>query len=320
MSTYHEPVLAEETLAMLMTDRDGTYVDGTVGGGGHAEMICEHLGPRGRLIGIDADADAIEASRVRLERFGSRVTLIRGNFRHIVSELGTRGAKQLAGIVLDLGVSSHQIDQAERGFSFRGEGRLDMRMDSRRTLSAHEVINSYSQEGLEAILREYGEERAARRIARSLIRARPVDTAGELNAVIERCVGGRYLTKSLARVYQAIRIEVNGELESLREALVSVPDLLLPGGRCVVIAYHSLEDRIVKEFFREEAADRIPSHNKLVPDRPRSPRLEILTKKPVTATEQEIARNGRARSAKLRAAERRYNGDRGEGAHGQDNG
>jgi 16S rRNA (cytosine1402-N4)-methyltransferase len=305
MSTYHEPVLAEETLALLITDRDGTYVDGTVGGGGHAEKICEHLGPRGRLIGIDADADAIEASRIRLERFGSRVTLIRANFRHIVSELGTRGVQQLAGIVLDLGVSSHQIDQTERGFSFRADGKLDMRMDSRRPVSAYEVVNSYSQERLEAVLREYGEERAARRIVRSLIRARPVVTAGELNGVIERCVGGRYLTKSLARVYQAIRIEVNGELESLREALVSVPDLLLPGGRCVVIAYHSLEDRIVKEFFREEAADRIPSHNKLVPDLPRSPRLEILTRKPVTATEQEIARNGRARSAKLRAAERR---------------
>jgi 16S rRNA (cytosine1402-N4)-methyltransferase len=305
MSTYHEPVLAEESLALLITDRDGTYVDGTVGGGGHAEKICEHLGPRGRLIGIDADADAIEASHIRLERFGSRVTLIRANFRDIVSELGTRGVQQLAGILLDLGVSSHQIDQAERGFSFRADGKFDMRMDTRRPVSAHEVINDYSQERLETILREYGEERAARRIVRSLIRARPVATAGELNGVIERCVGRRYLTKSLARVYQAIRIEVNGELENLREALVSVPDLLHPGGRCVVIAYHSLEDRIVKEFFREEAADRIPSRNKFVPDLPRSPRLEILTRKPVTATEQEIARNGRARSAKLRAAERR---------------
>lgn len=305
MSTYHEPILAEETLALLITDRDGIYVDGTVGGGGHAEKICEHLGPRGRLIGIDADADAIEASRARLVRFGSQVTLIRGNFRHIASELKTLGVGEFAGIVLDLGVSSHQIDEPERGFSFRADGKLDMRMDSRRTVSAHEVINSYSQERLEAILREFGEERAARRIARSLVRARPVATAKELNGVIERCVGARYLTKSLARVYQAIRIEVNGELESLREALVAVPDLLLPGGRCVVIAYHSLEDRIVKEFFRGEAADTIPSHSKLIPDLPRSPRLEILTRKPVTATEQEIARNGRARSAKLRAAERR---------------
>jgi 16S rRNA (cytosine1402-N4)-methyltransferase len=305
MSTYHEPVLAEETLALLITDRDGLYVDGTVGGGGHAEKICEHLGPRGRLIGIDSDADAIEASQTRLERFGSRVTLIRTNFRHIVSELETRGVKQLAGIVLDLGVSSHQIDEAERGFSFRADGKLDMRMDSRQSVSAHEIINGYSQERLESIFREYGEERAARRIARGLVHARPVATAVALNAVIERCVGGRYLTKSLARVYQAIRIEVNRELESLREALVSVPDLLLPGGRCVVIAYHSLEDRIVKEFFRGEAADRIPSQSKYIPDLPRLPRLQILTRKPVTATGQEIARNPRARSAKLRAAERR---------------
>jgi 16S rRNA (cytosine1402-N4)-methyltransferase len=305
MSTYHEPVLAEETLALLITDLDGIYVDGTVGGGGHAEKICEHLGPRGHLIGIDADADAIEASRTRLERFGPRVTLMRTNFRHIASELGTRGVKHLAGIVLDLGVSSHQIDEADRGFSFRADGKLDMRMDSRRSVSAYEVINGYSLERLEAILREYGEERAARRIARGLVYARPVATALELNEVVERCVEGRYLTKSLARVYQAIRIEVNGELESLREALDSIPDLLLPGGRCVVIAYHSLEDRIVKEFFRREAADRIPSQSKYIPDLPRLPRLEILTRKPVTAAGQEIARNPRARSAKLRAAERR---------------
>jgi 16S rRNA (cytosine1402-N4)-methyltransferase len=305
MSAYHEPVLAEETLGLLITDREGTYVDGTVGGGGHAGKICEQLGARGRLVGIDADADALEESRARLERFGSQITLIRANFRHIASELRTQGVQQVAGILLDLGVSSHQIDQVDRGFSFRADGRLDMRIDNRRPVSAHEVINGYSQEKLEKIFREYGEERAARRIARALVRARPVAAARELNGVIERCVGGRYLTKSLARVYQAIRIEVNGELENLSEALVAIPDILLPGGRCVVIDYHSLEDRIVKEFFRGEAADRIPSQSKFMPDLPRTPRLVILTKKPVTATGQEILHNPRARSAKLRAAERR---------------
>jgi len=305
MSAYHEPVLAEETLALLLTDREGVYVDGTVGGGGHAEEICSQLGPLGHLIGFDADAEAIEASRARLERFGSRVTLIRANFRDAASELKARGVQQLAGILLDLGVSSHQIDQPDRGFSFRAGGKLDMRMDSRRTVTAHDVVNGYSQERLEAILREYGEEREARRIARALVRARPVTAVGELNGVIERCVGGRYRTKSLARVYQALRIEVNGELENLREALASFPDLLLPGGRCVVIAYHSLEDRIVKEFFRGEAADRIPSQNKFLPDLPQLPRLGILTRKPVTASGEEVARNPRARSAKLRAAERR---------------
>ncbi len=304
MPTYHEPVMADETLAFLLTDRDGAYVDGTVGGGGHAEKICESLSPRGRLIGIDADAEAIEESRKRLERFGSRVVLIRGNFRNFASELKTLGAGQVAGILLDLGVSSHQIDRPDRGFSFRGDGKLDMRMDDRRGISAHDVINAYPEEQLERIIREYGEERAARRIARALVQERPVSTSGELNGVIERCVGPRFLTKSLARVYQALRIEVNGELDSLREALASVPDALCAGGRCVVIGYHSLEDRIVKEFFRAEAADSIPSRHKYIPDEPREPRLAILTKRPVTATGDEIARNGRARSAKLRAARR----------------
>lgn len=304
MSTYHEPVLAEETLALLITDRNGIYVDGTVGGGGHAGKICEKLGPRGRLIGFDADADAIEESRARLEQYGSLVTLAKGNFRHIASELGTLGVEHISGVVLDLGVSSHQIDQAERGFSFRAEGKLDMRMDSRGTVTAGDIINGYSEEKLEGILRKYGEEHAARRIARAIAASRPIHTAGKLNGIVERCVGGRYLTKSLARVYQAVRIEVNGELDSLRDALSSVPEILLPGGRCIVISYHSLEDRIVKDFYRKEAADRIPSLNKLVPDLPRVPRLKILTKKPVTATGQEIADNPRARSAKLRAAER----------------
>ena len=304
MSTYHEPVLAEETLSLLITDREGTYVDGTVGGGGHAEKICECLGSGGRLIGMDADAEAIEESRKRLERFGARVTLIRGNFRDVRSALESLGTPKVDGLVLDLGVSSHQIDRAARGFSFRADGRLDMRMDDRCLLSAHDVINVYPQEKLEGILREYGEERAARRIARAIVRARPLATSGELNGAIERCVGGKFLTKSLARVYQAIRIEVNGELASLRDALAAVPEILRPGGRCVVIAYHSLEDRIVKEYFRGEAADRIPSHHKYIPDTPRAPRLEILTGKPVTAAGEEIARNGRARSAKLRAAAR----------------
>jgi 16S rRNA (cytosine1402-N4)-methyltransferase len=304
MSVYHEPVLAEEALSLLITDREGVYVDGTIGGGGHAEKICEHLGPRGRLIGIDADADAIEECRERLKRFGSQATLIRGNFRFVASELKTLEVQQLAGILLDLGVSSHQLDRPERGFSFRGEGRLDMRMDRRSALSAHEVVNGYSEERLEKVFREYGEEHAARQIARALVRARPLTTAAELNSVIERSVGGKYLIKALARVYQALRIEVNGEIENLRGALVSVPDVLQPGGRCVVIDYHSLEDRIVKEFFREESADTVRSRNKYLPDQPRVPRLEILTKKPVTASRQEISRNTRARSAKLRAAER----------------
>jgi len=182
MSTYHEPVLAEEMLALLITDRDGIYVDGTVGGGGYAEMIFGRLGPRGRLIGMDADAEAIEESRLRLNRSDPRVILVRANFSRLASELGALGIHRLAGIVLDLGVSSHQIDRAERGFSFRAEAALDMRMDSRRPLSARDVINSYPQERLEEVIREYGEEHAARRIARALVRARPIATTGSSTA------------------------------------------------------------------------------------------------------------------------------------------
>jgi len=301
---FHESVLREEVIHFLVTDRGGTYVDGTVGGGGHAESICRALTAQGRLIGFDRDSDALGAAEARLSTLGAAVTLIRGNFADMAAELRARGVTRVAGIFLDLGVSSHQLDAQERGFSFRPGSALDMRMDTRATLSAREVVNTYSEERLAEILRMYGEERAARRIARGIVKARPVESADDLAAVVRRSAGGRFLTKSLARVFQGIRIEVNGELESLRHALQDVPDLLERGGRCVVISYHSLEDRIVKEFFRGEAADTIASAHKLLPDHRRSPRLVILTRKPVGASEGECARNTRARSAKLRAAER----------------
>ncbi|HUI10891.1 MAG TPA: 16S rRNA (cytosine(1402)-N(4))-methyltransferase RsmH [Bacteroidota bacterium] len=304
MAGFHESVLREEVIHFLVTDRGGTYVDGTVGGGGHAESICRALTAQGRLIGFDRDSDALGAAEARLSTLGAAVTLIRGNFADMAAELRARGVTRVAGIFLDLGVSSHQLDAQERGFSFRPGSALDMRMDTRATLSAREVVNTYSEERLAEILRMYGEERAARRIARGIVKARPVESADDLAAVVRRSAGGRFLTKSLARVFQGIRIEVNGELESLRHALQDVPDLLERGGRCVVISYHSLEDRIVKEFFRGEAADTIASAHKLLPDHRRSPRLVILTRKPVGASEGECARNTRARSAKLRAAER----------------
>jgi len=304
MSTYHEPVLCAEALRYLFADDNGIYVDATVGGGGHAEAICRQLGPRGKLIGFDADVDAIVEAEKRLLPFAPRVTLIRENFRSIHDTLTARGIGGVAGIRFDLGVSSFQLDTGEKGFSFRTDDVLDMRMDRRRGLRARDVVNTYPEERLAQILRDYGEEHSARRIARAIVRARPVETTGALSAVVERSAGGRFLTKSLARVFQALRIEVNDELPSLAQALRDVPALLKPGGRCVVIAYHSLEDRIVKEFFRTEAADRIRSAHKYLPDVPREPRLEILTRKPVTAGEAERARNPRARSAKLRAAAR----------------
>jgi len=301
---FHEPVLREEVLRLLLTDRGGTYVDGTVGGGGHAEGICRALTPPGRLIGFDRDGDALDAAGERLRGFGEAVTLVRGNFADMARELRARDVGGVAGILLDLGVSSHQLDRPERGFSFRPGAALDMRMDTRSALGARDVVNTYAEERLAAILREYGEERAARRIARGIVRARPLGSADDLARVVRACVGARFLTKSLARVFQAVRIEVNGELEQLRRALADVPDLLERGGRCVVISYHSLEDRIVKESFRAEAADSIPAAHRLAPDRRRTPRLAILTRKPVGASEEESARNARARSAKLRAAER----------------
>lgn len=304
MSTYHEPVLCTEALRYLITDSNGIYVDATVGGGGHAEAICRQLGAQGKLIGFDADVDAIVETEKRLLPHASQVTLIRENFRSMNDTLAARGIERVTGILFDLGVSSYQLDTGTKGFSFRADESLDMRMDHRRGMRAWDIVNTYPEERLAQVLREFGEEHAARRIARAMVRERPVETTGALRNVVEECVGQRFLTKSLARVFQALRIEVNEELPSLAQALEGVPGLLKPAGRCVVIAYHSLEDRIVKDFFRDEAADRIRSAHKYLPDEPRVPRLEILTRKPVTAGEEERARNPRARSAKLRAAAR----------------
>jgi 16S rRNA (cytosine1402-N4)-methyltransferase len=201
-------------------------------------------------------------------------------------------------------VSSHQIDSGPRGFSFRSDEPLDMRMDRRGTVTAADLVNGLSVDELADLLFHLGEERGARRIAREISARRPLATTGDLVAAVERAAGGRFLTKSLARVFQALRIRVNGELESLAAVLEQGVECLAPGGRLVVIAYHSLEDRIVKEFFRKEAATAVPSGNRLVPDAPRIPRLKILTRRPVEAGAEEVARNPRARSARCRVAER----------------
>ena len=305
MESYHEPVLCEEVLGFLLTDPGGVYIDGTLGGGGHAGRICERLSGKGRLIGFDADADALQAAETHLLAYRGRVELVRLNFRHLRTELERREIPAVTGILLDLGVSSHQLDAEDKGFSFRRDERLDMRLDQRQGVSAWHVVNEYAEARLAEILTEYGEERHARRIARMVVRSRPVETTGALTSIVHRCVGGRFLNKSLARIFQALRIEVNDELGSLREVLKAVPEVLAPGGRCVVIAYHSLEDRIVKQFFRAEGAPAGQSRYGIEPSEVRVPRLVVLTKKPVLAGEDERARNPRARSAKLRAAERR---------------
>ncbi len=301
---YHAPVLCDEAIDALLSDPGLTYLDGTVGGGGHAERVCGLLSAKGRLLCFDLDEEAIRFASRRLARFGDRVVFVRANFREMKAELRRIGVDRVGGVLLDLGVSSFQLDEGPRGFSFRSDEELDMRMDRRQQLTARDVVNEYSEEALADILFRYGEERLSRRIARRIAGRRPLRTTGDLSAAVESAVGARFLVKTLARVFQALRIEVNGELDNLSAGLTSALDVLAPGGRLVVVAYHSLEDRIVKEFFRKEAAVVIPSGHKLVPDAPRNPRLRILTPRPVQPSAAEVERNPRARSARLRAAER----------------
>jgi 16S rRNA (cytosine1402-N4)-methyltransferase len=303
-SRYHVPVLLDEVISALVTDREWTYVDGTLGGGGHAEALCRLLEGAGRLIAFDADEEAIRFSRERLQEYASRTTFVHANFRILGPELKRLGVSGVGGILLDLGVSSRQIDDPMRGFSFRADEPLDMRMDRRLARTAREVVNDTPTDRLADLLYQYGEERASRRIARTIASRRPLATTGDLSRAVEEAVGGRFLVKTLARIFQALRIEVNGELASLSDALVQGLECLRPGGRLVVIAYHSLEDRIVKEFFRHEAATSIRSGNKLVPDTPREARLKVLTPKPIEPGVPEVERNPRARSARCRVAER----------------
>jgi 16S rRNA (cytosine1402-N4)-methyltransferase len=301
---YHLPVLCAEAVEFLLASNPRIVVDGTTGGGGHAEKICERLGPGGRLICFDADAEALMESQKRLTRYLDRVTFVHANFRTLRSELQGLGIDTIDGLLLDLGVSSYQLDEGSRGFSYRADEPLDMRMDQRQSRNGRDIVNTYPREQLADVLWKFGEERASRRIASRIVAARPLETTGDLAEAVRGAVGGKNLIKSLARVFQAIRIEVNEELTSLTRVLADAVDILGNRGKIVVISYHSLEDRIVKEFFRDEAADSVPSGHKLIPDTPKIPRLRLLTRRPLEAGAEEVARNGRARSARLRAAER----------------
>jgi 16S rRNA (cytosine1402-N4)-methyltransferase len=304
---FHTPVLLQEVLRYLLTSPDGVYVDATLGGGGHAAAVLENLGSKGMVVGIDADRDAIAAAQIRLERFGRRAVLVQENFRNLKAILAARQLQLVDGVLFDLGVSSFQLDEATKGFSFRADERLDMRMDRRQQLDARAVVNGYREQELANLFWTYGEERHARRIAKRIVQVRrqkSIDTTGALAEVVATVVGHRFLTKSLARVFQAIRIEVNNELENLQQALHDAIDVVKPGGRIVVISYHSLEDRIVKQTMKMASATKLPSGSKLIPDVPLQPRLAVLTKKPVTASSLEVAGNPRSRSAKLRAAEK----------------
>ncbi len=307
LSSFHTPVMLNEVLEHLITTSSGTYVDGTLGGGGHSEKILEKIFPEGSLVGIDTDADAITEAAIRLHRFQLNTQLVHNNTVQIASILQSLHIPSINGLLLDLGVSSFQLDETSKGFSFRGNDRLDMRMDKRQPLDAAAVVNSYSEEELANVLYKYGEERLSRRIARAIINHRaatPIETTGTLAEIVERSVGGKFAIKSLARVFQAIRIEVNDELNRLEKILNDSLGFMIHGSRIVVISYHSLEDRIVKSFFNRCAAMSIPSGNKYQADTPRQPELKIITKKPLTASDEEIENNPRSRSAKLRVAER----------------
>lgn len=309
-STYHEPVLIDEAVEALQCRSDGLYLDGTVGGAGHAYRILQRSAPDGRLVGIDLDGEALQEAKVRLAPFGERATLIRGNFAEAASILRRQGMGEVDGALLDLGVSLHQLASPERGFSFSSDSLLDMRMDREQRLTAFDVVNSLPVHDLEQILRHNGEERAARKIAGAIAGRRrhsPIRTTRELAALVASAAPryrGRQKIHPATRTFQAIRIHVNGELASLQKAIPAIVGILKPGGRFAIISFHSLEDRIVKEFFRElERGCTCPRQAPFCICG-KKPMLRIVTRKPVGPSEREVRSNPRARSAKMRVAER----------------
>lgn len=301
----HYSVLLNETIDNLNLKENGIYVDATLGLGGHSSKILSSL-TTGHLYAFDEDSKAILFADERLKKIGTNYTLIKSNFVDLKVKLAELGVTKIDGIVFDLGVSSPQIDDATRGFSFSKDGILDMRMDTDATLSAKKVVNEYSKEALTDIFFSYGEEPKSRLIASKIASSRPIKTTLELVKIIERAVGANYFYKKHPErnIFQAIRIEVNKELSVLKEVLPDVLDLLKPEGRVAIITFHSLEDRIVKKFFKENS-----EVNELVKGLPTipeayKPKLKLITKKPILPSTQELAENSRSKSAKLRVAER----------------
>lgn len=309
MEFKHKSVLLNETIDGLNIKPDGIYVDGTLGGGGHAYEVCRRLGEKGSIIGIDQDAAAIEAASARLKDFGEKVTIVRSNYCDMKSKLHELGIDKVDGIVLDLGVSSYQLDTAERGFSYREDAPLDMRMDTRQKMTARDIVNDYTEADLYRVIRDYGEDKFAKNIAKHIVQARavmPVETTAELSEIIRASIPMKFQKKSghpAKRTFQAIRIELNRELDVLRDSLDDMIDLLNPGGRLCIITFHSLEDRIVKSAFRKnENPCTCP------PDFPvcvcgKKSKGSIITKKPILPSEEELEYNSRSKSAKLRIFE-----------------
>ncbi|MBQ4159709.1 MAG: 16S rRNA (cytosine(1402)-N(4))-methyltransferase RsmH [Clostridia bacterium] len=308
MNFHHVPVLFEECLNGLAIRENGIYVDGTLGGAGHSSAIAQRL-RGGRLIGIDRDANAIEAASKRLEPYADRVTIVKNNFSNIKQVLSDLQIDKIDGALLDLGVSSHQLDEPERGFSYMHDAPLDMRMDRQAQKSAYDVVNGYSEEELARIIRTYGEENWAKRIAAFIAKRRamnPVRTTGELVGIIKDAIpaGARQEGGHPAkRTFQAIRIEVNGELEILKDAVNDFTEVLKPGGRLCIITFHSLEDRIIKDAFSALAQGCTCPREFPVCVCGKQPKVKIITRKPIVASQQELDENTRAKSAKLRIAE-----------------
>ena len=304
----HVPVLLNETLDLLVKNPAGTYIDGTLGRGGHATEILKRLSPEGRLIGLDRDAEAIEQTEEILKPFGERAIRIHGNFADMKELCRQIDVAEVDGILLDLGVSSPQFDVAERGFSFARDGALDMRMDRTQGRSAADLVNEDDEETLANIIFRLGEDRDSRRIARAIVQERQkgrIERTVHLAEIVERAKGGRRgAIHPATQTFQALRMAVNAELESLESGLEAGLSMLCEGGRITVITFHSLEDRLVKEFFKRHMVKRESLQQggeKLIYD---EPAVRLLTKKPQTASKQELADNPRSRSAKLRAAEK----------------
>ncbi len=310
MAFEHTSVMLKETIEGLHIQPEGVYVDGTLGGGGHAKEIAGKLGISGRLIGIDQDEAAVEAAGERLKSFGEKVTIIRSNYCNTKEILTSLGIKEIDGMLLDLGVSSYQLDTKERGFSYRFDVPLDMRMDRRQNVTAKDIVNGYEEKELFRIIRDYGEDKFAKNIARHIVMARQkkeIETTGELNEIIRasipakmRAVGGH----PSKRTFQAIRIECNRELEVLKESLDELIDLLKPGGRLCVITFHSLEDRIVKAAFRQAADPCICPPGFPVCVCNKVSKGKVITGKPILPDEEELKNNTRSKSAKLRIFEK----------------
>ena len=309
MEFKHKSVLLEETIEGLRVKPDGIYVDGTLGGAGHALEVCRKLSAKGRFIGIDQDQDAIIAASERLSAF-KQATIIRSNYCYMGQELNALGIRKVDGILLDLGVSSYQLDNEERGFTYRVDAPLDMRMDQRQDQTAGDIVNGYEEKELYRIIRDYGEDKFAKNIAKHIVAARakaPIKTTGELTEIIRRAIPMKMQASGghpAKRTFQAIRIELNRELDVLRESLDEMIDMLYNGGRICIITFHSLEDRIVKTIFREnENPCTCP------PDFPvcvcgRKSKGKVITRKPILPSEREMEENSRSKSAKLRIFER----------------